>query len=226
MALTSMIARIRQLTQGFDQASVGNEEELTLTEQLELLIAQGSSQYEEIVKMGRAFECHTTTAVAAVVAVPTVAVLLQLFNKDSAGSGARVLVIDRVWALMAAGTAAAGQATIIGAPGQTSVAQPTNAALAINALNGNGSLDSKALNSTANLDAVTGVAANWRVLPGQTGGMKVGAAATPGVFANAEVNGRIIVPAGRAFGIHVLADVVGSTFTVGVEWHEKVVRLG
>ncbi len=64
------------------------------------------------------------------------------------------------------------------------------------------------------------------MLPGQTGGQKVGAAATPGVYINCEIGGKLIVPPGRLFGVHVLADVVGSTFTVGIEWHEKTMRLG
>jgi hypothetical protein len=225
MSAVKVFGRIRQLLQGFDQGSTGDDEQLALTEQLELLVALGASPYGEIVKIGRSFECHTTTAVAAVVAVPSTASLLQLWNGEQQGVY-RTMIIDRIWALMAAGTAAAGQGAIIVAPGQSAVVAPASAGLAFNALNGNGSKDTKAVNSTAALDAATGVAANWRVAPGQTGGQKAGAAATPGVYINAEVNGRIMLPPGRAMGIHVLADVVGSTFTVGVEWHERYIKLG
>jgi hypothetical protein len=224
MAETKFFGRIRQLLQGIDQASVGDDEQVALSEQLEQLVAISSSPYGEIIKIGRAFEVHTTSAVAAVVAVPTVAHLLGIWNGEA--DGGRSLIIDRTWALMAAGTAAAGQGAIIGCLGQTRVASLATASLAINALNGNGGKDTKIINTTTNLDAVTGVAGNWRLLPGQTGGQKVGAGATPGVYINAEVNGRIIVPPGRLFAISVLADVVGSTFTVGVEWHEKTIRLG
>lgn len=224
MAEIKIFGRIRQLLQGIDQASVGDDEQIALTEQLEQLVAMGSSPYGEIVKIGRAFETHTTSALAAVVAVPTTANMLSIWNGDAVGG--RVLVIDRVWALMAVGTAAAGQAALIGALGQSAVASLASASLAINALNGNGGKDTKATNSTTALDAVTGVAGNWRVLPGQTGGNKTGAAATPGVYINAEVNGRLLVPPGRLFAVHVLADVVGSTFTCGIEWHEKTMKLG
>lgn len=222
---TWVFGRIRKLLEQLDQASPGDvDQQLTLNEQLELLVAPSSAPYAEIVRVGRAFEVHTTGAAAAIVAVGTVANKLSLWNGD--GDNGRSLIIDRVWALMAAGTAAAGQGTLLGCLGQSKVAQLAVAALAINPLNGNGGQDTKAKISTANLDAVTGVAANWRVLPGQTGGQKVGAAATPGVYINAEVNGRIIVPPGRLFALDVLADVIGSTFTVGIEWHEKKITLG
>jgi hypothetical protein len=221
----SVFGRVRQLLQGLDQASVGDEEQITLNEQLEQLVAFGASPYGEIVKIGRAFELHTTTAVAAVVAVPTTAALLGIWNGEP--DGGRSLVIDRVWALMAASAATAGQATLIGAAGQTRVATiATPTTLAINALNSNGGKDTKISQSVSGLDAVTGVAGNWRALPGQTGGQHPGAAATPGVYINSEVNGRIIIPPGRQFGVHVFADAVGSTFTVGIEWHERYMRLG
>lgn len=224
MQEAKVFGRVRQLLQAFDQRAPGDEESLGLNEQGALLVALDSSPYGELVRSGRAFEVHTTTAVAAVVAVPTTAVLLQIYNNEA--DDGRAYIIDRVWGLMAAGTAAAGQGALIGALGQTRVAAPALALLAINALNGTGGKDTRVTQSTAALDAVTGVVGNWRVLPGQTGGLKVGAAATPGVFINADVNGRLMVPPGRSFGVHVLADVVGSTFTVGIEWHEKLFKLG
>lgn len=220
----NLIARVRQIAQGFDGGSSGDVQVLSLTEQYELLVAMGSSAYEETVRMGRSFEVHTTSAVAAVVAVPTTANLLSIYNAEP--DGGRSLIIDRLWALMGAGTAAAGQATILACLGQTRVAALATASLVQTALNGLGGKDSKVINSTTALDAVTGVAGNWRVAPGLKGGQKPGAGATPGVFADAEVNGRLIVPPGRLLALHVLADVVGSTFTVGAEWHEKLVKLG
>ena len=219
-----LFGRIRQLLQSVDQRLAGDEEEFGLSQQGELLVALSTSPYGETVRAGRAFEVHTTAALAAVVAVPTTAIMLGIYNNEP--DDGRVYIIDRAWALMAAGTAAAGQAALIGCLGQTRVASPTSASLAINSLNGMGGKDTRVINATAALDAVTGVAANWRVLPGQTGGQKVGAAATPGVYINADINGRIILPPGREFAVHVLADVVGSTFTAGIEWHEKHMELG
>jgi hypothetical protein len=219
-----MKARVRQLLQAIDQRSPGDEEAVSLNEQGAILVAFDTSMYGEIVRVGRAFETHTTTAVAAVIAIPTTATLLQIFNNDADDGYA--CFIDRVWGMQIASAATAGQCALIGCLGQTRVASPAAAALAVNALNGMGGKDSKEVVSTSALDAVTGVAGNWRVLPGQSGGSHPGAAATPGMFVNADINGRIIVPPGRAFGVHVFADAVASTFVVGIEWHRRNVKLG
>lgn len=219
-----IVGRIRKLLEGIDLGAPSDDEQLTLNEQLEQLVALGASPYGEIVKIGRAFETKTAAALAAVVAVPTTANMLSIWNGEP--DNGRSLVIDRVWALNIVSTAVASQATLIGCLGQTRVASIANQALAINALNGNGGKDTKVINSIAALDAVTGVAANWRVLPGQTGGLKTGAAGTPGYFCNSQVDGRIIVPPGRLFAAHVLANVVGETFLCGIEWHERKLTLG
>lgn len=219
-----ILGRIRKILEGIDAGSPGDDEQLVLNEQLEQLVAMGASPYGEITKMGRAFETHTTAALAAVVAVPTVGNMLSIYNNEP--EGGRSYVIDRAWAQNVVSTAVASQCVLIGCLGQTRVAALASAALAINALNGLGGKDTRAINGTANLDAVTGVVANWRVLPGQTGGLKTGAVATPGYYSNSQIDGRIIVPPGRLFAIHVLANVVGETFIGGIEWHERQFKLG
>lgn len=219
-----ILARIRKLLEAVDSGAVGDDEQLTLNEQLEQLVAQGTSPYEEIVKVGRAFETKSVSALAAVVAVPTVANMLSIWNGEP--DGGRCFIIDRVWALNIVSTAVASQCTLLGCLGQTRVAAIAASAFAKNQLNGNGGLDTRAIASIANLDAVTGIVANWRVLPGHSGGIKTGAAATPGYFANANVDGRIIVPPGRLFAMHVLANVVGETFIGGIEWHERKMIIG
>jgi len=218
-----MRARVRQLLQAIDQRSPGDEENVSLSEQGELLVALATSFYGETVRAGRAFEVHTTSAVAAVIAMPTTAVLLHIYNNEP--DDGRIIIVDRCWGMQIASAATAGQCALIGALGQTRVASPA-ASLTKTALNGMGGTDSRVVTSTAALDAVTGVAGNWRVLPGQTGGTHPGAAAPPGMFVNSDVNGRIIVPPGRSFGIHVFADAVASTFLVGIEWHEKNAKVG
>jgi len=230
MSEVKIFGRIRQLLQGVDRGSVGDDEQFPMSEQLEQLIAMASSPYEETTKMGRSFEVHTVAAVAAVVALPTTAAMLTIWNGEP--DNGRSLIIDRVWGLrIVSTTAIASQASLIGALGQTRVASLGAASgLPVNALNGNGGKDTKAVSylTAVALDAVTGVTNNWRVLPGQTGGLKIsaGAATVGGDMINAEVNGRIIVPPGRAFGVHVFAPLVGETFIAGIEWHEKVISLG
>lgn len=220
-----VLGKVRQVTQGIDAESVGTEQEATLTAQLELLTAAGAAPFREIVRMGRAFQVHTSAAIAAVVAIPTTAHMLALYNNEP--DGGRSYVVDWVAASGVAKTAAAGQQQMIGNVGQVREAIPTDAALTITKLNGYGSgNDTRArtiLNATA-LPANTGVAANWFPLGPAFG--SPGAAATPGHGAWHPVDGRIIVPPGRYFAVHVVADVVGSTYLAYIAWHETQLVLG
>lgn len=222
-----VLGRIRKVLEGFDAESVGvSDEQVTLTQQLEQLVALGAAPYSEIVRIGRAFYTGTTTAVAAVVAIPTTAVLLALYNNDV--DGGRSIVIDWVGASGVAKTAAAGQAQLLVLPGQLRETAPTDQALAIKKANGlgSGTNDTKArtiIGGTA-LPAASGIAGNWIPLGPAAGAP--GAGATPGDGLWAAVDGRFIVPPGRYFAMHVLADVVGSTFQGFVGWHEKQLTLG
>src|SRR6185312_9432965 len=174
-----------------------------------LLVANGASAYGEITKMGRAFKAGTTTAVAAVVAIPTTAVGFAIYNNEPDGDG-RSYIIDRVWAQNAVSTAVASQAQILVLVGQVRENAPTNAmpANALVSLSGMGGQDSKVraiLTATA-LPGTTGLAGYW--MPVGQNGVKPGVAGTPGYGMEAWVNGHIIVPPGRYFAIHVLANVV------------------
>lgn len=223
----NLIARIRKPTESIDAETSGNTDmEVTLTPQLEVLVAQGEHPYTQLAAPGRSFFTGTSVAVAAVVAIPTTGVLMALFNNDA--DGGRCLVIDWVGASGVAKTAAAGQAQLLVLPGQLREAAPTDAALAIKKANGlgSGTNDSRVrtiVGGTA-LPATTGIVGNWIPLGASVG--FPGAAATPGHGLWAAVDGRFIVPPGRYFAIHVLADVVGSTFQGFIGWHEKQLPLG
>lgn len=221
-----LIGRVRKILEAIDASVGGDDEQLVLTQQRELLVALGASPYGEITRAGRAFWTGTTTAVAAVVAIPTTGHMVSLYNNDA--DGGRTLVIDWVAASGVAKTAAAGQAQILVNVGQVREAIPTDAGLTIKKLNGlgTGTNDSRVrtiLTGTA-LPAGTGIAANW--FPWGPAVGFPGAAATPGLGLWAPVDGKITVPPGRYFAMHVLADVVGSTFQGFVGWHEKQIALG
>lgn len=214
-----VIGRVRQVSQVTDQRSPGDEEIVGLSEQGELLVANSIAPYEELTRAGRAFQVHTTAAVAAVVAVPTTAHMLALYNGEPDGGWS--YVIDYLWAQNVASTAVASQAQMLVLIGQVREATPTDAGLTIPSLSGNGSKDTLArtiLNATA-LPSTTGTAANWFAFGQSTN--KPGVAATPGYGMGVEVNGRFVIPPGRYFAVHVLANVVGETFLAGIMWHEK-----
>jgi hypothetical protein len=223
----TIVARIRKLLEAIDaEVPGGDPREVTLNQSLELLVAQGSAEYEELTRPGRAFWTGTTAAVAAVVAIPTTGTLLALYN--AAPDNGKSLIIDWIGASGVAKTAAAGQQQMIGLIGQLREALPTAAALTFKKMNGmgttSGAVDTIALPVTAALPAGTGIVANWFPIGPSFG--SPGAAATPGDGAWQELKGRIIVPPGRYFAIHVIADVVGSTYQGFIGWHEKQIVLG
>lgn len=222
-----VLGRVRKLTEGIDGESVGNEEvQMALNPQLEQITAPGAAPYQEIVRMGRCFWTGTTSAVAAVVAIPTTAVLMALYN--NAPDGGRSLVIDWISAQNVVSTAVASQAQMLALIGQVREAAPTDAALTIKKCNGYGSAGpdtvARSIVSGTALPAATGVAANW--FPVGPNGVKPGVAATPGYGMYQQMDGRIIVPPGRYFAIHVVANVVGETFQGFIGWHEKQLNLG
>lgn len=223
----TIVARIRKLLEGIDaEIPGGDPREVTLNQQLELLVAQGSAEYEELTKTGRAFWTGTTAAVAAVVAIPTTGTLLAIYN--GAADAGKAIVIDWIAASGVAKTAAAGQQQMLGLVGQLREALPTAAALTLKKTNGlgasSGAVDSVAVPVTAALPAGTGITTNWFPIGPSFG--SPGAGATPGDGAYQEIKGRIIVAPGRYFAMHVLADVVGSTYQGFIGWHEKQMVLG
>jgi hypothetical protein len=221
-----VLGRVRKLLEGLDAEPPGSsDEQIALTAQLEQLVAPGAAPFREITRMGRTFEVHTAAAIGAVVAIPTTAQMLALYNNEP--DGGRSYVIDWVAATNVVSTAVASQAQLIANIGQLREAAPTDAALTIKKLNGMGTgNDTKArtiLNATA-LSAEMGLAANWFPLGPSVG--KPGVAGTPGYGLWAPVDGRIIVPPGRFFAMHVLANVVGETFLAYMAWHEVQLTLG
>lgn len=221
-----IIGRVRKLLEGIDGSSVSDNEQITLTPQLEQLVAAGAAPFREITRMGRAFAVSNVTAAAAVVAIPTTAVNLAIYN--NAADAGRSLIIDWVSAQNVVSTAVASQAQLLVCVGQLRETAPTDLGLAIKKLNGygGGSADTvvRTITSGTALPAATGIAANWFPYGPSVG--KPGAAGTPGYGLWAPVDGRIIVAPGRYFAVQVIANVVGETFISQIAWHEAQLNLG
>lgn len=220
----SIFGRVRKLLEGLDVSAVDSDVNLTLTQQLELLIAQGSTGYQELVRTGREVKFCTATAVAAAVAIPTTTGGLNWYNNEP--DGGRSFVVTALAAVNAVSTAVVAQATLLALVGQVREAAPADAALAITKMNGVGpKVDcniSTLLTGTA-LPATTGLAANW--FPVAPSVSKPSAVATPGYGIWAPIDGRLIIPPGRYGSIQVLANVVGETFQLFVFGHMKQITL-
>lgn len=231
MAEVKVLGRIRKMLEAVDPASPGEEKQLTLSPQLELLIAQGAAPYREIVRTGRAFYVNTTAAVASILPATglTTAHSLALYNGEP--DGGRSYVIDWVACTnVVTTTSVAAQAQLMGLVGQVREAIPTDAGLTIKKANGmGGTVDSKArtiLTATA-LPGTTGLQANW--FPIATNGIKpnvVAATTDVGYGCYSQIDGRLILSPGRYFAMATYAQATTETFVCFIGWHEVQLQLG
>ena len=223
------LGRVRR-TSLDDAEGVGAEESgIALTQQLEQLQAL-SSTHCPMVAEGRAFYIRATTAVAAVVAKPTTAQMMSIYNDEP--EGGRSLIIDWVSAMNVVSTAVASQATIIVNNGLIRVAAPTDSGLIPKKRNGMGSVsnavvrrqDTKVLSIvTGALNASQGIAHCWIPVASN---YKMGVVTPAFYTVHRNFRGEFIVPPGRMFATHVIANVIGETFTMSIGWHEKQLTLG
>ena len=217
-----LLGKVRGIVQDTLLPTNRDEEQWQLTGQGEELMASCGISQEDI-RQGRAFFTNNTTAVACVIAIPTTAVNIALYNNEP--DGGRSYIIHRVTAQSLAAAAVITHNGIIGLLGQVREAIPTASAMTIKCLNGSGKLDTRArtIVAASTLAAGTGLAANWFPL-GYSYNSAV--ASLGGMGLVCDVAGRYIVPPGRYFGMHVLGSQVGTTWMMNIFWVEKVLLMG
>ncbi len=202
----------------------GAEIAIEANEAGDLLTAQGGAPYEDATRSGKRFIFRNTTAVAAVIALPTTAINCAFHN--SAPDGGRSMIIDAIFAVQDGNMAAAlGQFGMIWLLTQTREAVLTNAVLIPRKLNGVGDSSDTvayAVVPAETLEGVGGVAIGWMPV----GNSVISAVnSLPGMTLWEDVEGRIIVPPGRTLALHVLGSVVTPTWQMGIMWHEKQITL-
>ena len=192
----------------------------------EQLVAAGDAKYTDITRAG-SFLYRNSTAVAAVIALPTTATNTAFRN--SADDGGPSVIIDALFALQIGnGAAALGQwrsNSVIIAKDWKSQAVDVLIPRKNNGLGSTsgqvGTVVTQSIGGTA-LDAVTGVAIGWMPI-GPTAHAVV--ASLPGTQMFERVDGRLILPPGHIIGLHVLSSSATPTFIMGMMWHEKVIAL-
>ncbi len=187
----------------------------------DLFSAQGGADYEDVTRRGFAFHVKATTQVPSVVAIPTVATGIMFWN--SAADGGKSMIVDAIFAVNLDGSDALATYGLIYVLGQTRVATVADE-LTARRNNGYGATANTVaiIAEGGNLDAVTGVAIGWMPV-GRS--IQQAIVSLQGTTIWADVDGRIIIPPGRAFGIHTIASDVNSDFQCGMMWHEDVVKL-
>ena len=188
-----------------------------VSEDGDLFVAAGLPPYAEITRQGGGYSAMATAAVAALVVRPSTVAMATLYNNE--GVGGPSLIIDRAFAHNLVGTANSVYAIwlCVHPVGMTA---PTNDITVRNSHSGKvGNGETRTIFD----NGATVVADGWFPWGGSEHTVTI---TTPGGVVIAEVGGRLIVPPTAGVSLHVVADVVGATFTAGFSWYERVLKLG
>ncbi|MFA5384144.1 MAG: hypothetical protein WC364_05695 [Eubacteriales bacterium] len=202
------------------QRILGTEKSAHATESGELLVTPSGAKFEEITRGGYSFSVITTTATASLVALPTTAAGIGLWN--SAPDGGKSMIVDAIFAIHIVGEATLNQAGLIYYMGSGREAALTQALIPrkLNSLGPNS--DTVAICAAGGAIMTSGAATSW-VPIGPTANISL--VSTPGAILWCPIDGRLIIPPGRQFGVNVMCNDVTNTFNCGVMWHEKQLTL-
>lgn len=158
------------------------------------VVSGGLPPYTEMTRRGLRWKTMTATPFAPIVAVPTTLSNLEIVNNTTAYN----LVVDTIFAWQLLGTAVVWEITPWAMVGPA--VYSANTALVV--YSGNGGTAYASATTTALKTAITQtvVANGWEVFPGSTTSWGL-AAATPGGATIGQVDGRLIVPPGRALEV-------------------------
>lgn len=197
----------------------GTDEQPQLNTRGEQIIVQGLPPLAQLVNAGNSYQASTTTAAAPVVAIPTTAALIGLWNGEQ--DNGKSYVIDSVFALVVASTAAQQTMSILG---NLSLAQiPTAIANTITPrplragqpYRGNARI---AVGIT--LNATDGVAANWFPI-GNNPPQIAGATNNIGSSMEWDCKGMFVIPPKNQMSFTVIAPAATATsIQIGFRWHE------
>ena len=228
MSEITSFGKVRGLNIGQAEEINNGNIQVALSGQGEQLVAFAAEPFQEEFRRGRSFWVANAigSPVAAVTAIPSVAYIMAIFNNEP--DGGRSYVINYVWAHFVVIPATQIHCGIIGCLGQVREAAPTVAQNVgvIKSACGMGKLDTlcrATIGGAPDFPATTGIAANWFPIGDS---LKTSIVSVPGVSIYSTVEGRIIVPPGRYFGVSVLSSNTTSTSIMGIGWTEKQLTLG
>lgn len=202
---------------GLIRGALDQERRVEVSESGDVFVAQGLPPYAEITRQGEGYSAMATAAVAALVVRPTTVAMATLYNNEAPGG--KSLIIDRAFAHNLVGTANSVYSIWL-CLHPVNMTAPTNDITVRNSHSGKTGIGNT---RTIFDNGATVVADGWFPWGGSEHTVTI---TTPGGVVYAEVNGRLIVPPTAGLSLHVVADVVGATFTAGFSWYERVLKLG
>ena len=197
----------------------GTETELALTNLGGAFVAQELPPLTGTVARGRSYWASTTTAAAPVIAIPTTAALIGLWNGEP--DNGKSYVIDSVFVVQVAVTAAVQNVGILANVSQAQIATAIANTITPRSLRaGLGYSGAARVAVGITLNAADGVAANW---------MPIGTTPSPsntlqiGTVVDYDVGGRIIIPPKGQLSLSALAGAAtASSIQIGMRWHEVI----
>lgn len=201
--------------------SEGTDEQMQINTRGDLLIAQSLPASAEIVRLGNSYWASTITAAAPVVAIPTTAALIGLWNGEPANG--KSYIIDSVFCLTVASTAAQQTSTVLGNVSLQPVLTALANTIAPRCLRANLPYRGQARVAVGiTLDASNGVATNWMPI-GSNPSQNAGATNNIGSCIDVPVNGLIIIPPGGQLALSAIsAAATASSIQIGFRWHEAI----
>ena len=190
------------------------ERRAEVSPQGDLFVAHGGLRYTELTRRGIGYGAMATAAVAGLVVRPTIAAALEIYNNHATDS----LVIDRIFTQNLVSTNVI-ESFILYAMVTTKKVAPADAALAINSMSGKAAV----LRDVLTAASTTVVDNGW--FPWGESFTKGAGGVVPHGGIVAEINGRLIVPPTASLCLHVLASLVGQTFTSGATWYRERLAL-
>ncbi len=184
---------------------------LNANEYQDLIVAQGLPPYTEVTRKGLGWSVMSVLAIAGLVVRPSTTAAFEIWNGASAGGAS--LIIDRLFWFNLVSTN-----VIEGFSGWAQVTAPKAAPSAGANVITRGSSGKAYSGAVIAALGTTVVDSGWfpwgnAISKGAGGVVPFGAVA-------ADVAGRLIVPPQCALCLHVVASLVGDTFTQGASWYE------
>jgi hypothetical protein len=217
-------AKILYNVRGSVQANYaeGHDEQAMINTRGEQIIVQGLPPLSQIVKAGNSYQASTTSAAAPVVAIPTTAALIGLWNGEP--DNGKTYVIDSVFCFTVASTAAQQANTILANISQAQIPTAIANTITPRPLRANMPYRGAARIAVGiTLNATDGVAANWFPI-GSNGPLIAGATNNIGSCTDIDCKGMFLIPPKGQFSLTVISSAATATSVqVGFRWHELVV---
>lgn len=187
----------------------------------EQLVAQGLPPLTAMSIMNKGWQVMNTSAIAALVIRPSTAAGLTLYNNNTSNSNV-VFIIDTIKVFNLVTTAALSDFSVWACIHPTGMTAPTADITAIKSMSGLAT----AYSGGAIVDTGATVVDNgWFPVSTQANVIH-GVGVTPSHALSIPIDGRFVVPPTAAISVHVVASIVGLTFTHGFSWWELELPVG